>query len=111
MNIDEEIGLPAHLLDHDYFRSVVYDNNPIEELTDEDEEEPVLGDEEVLEDEEEDPVENVVPVTYRLIPGIHHGSRVYVDNVGFKYYKREAKANRIYLVCEWQKSRVHEYCP
>ncbi|XP_060868551.1 uncharacterized protein LOC132943527 [Metopolophium dirhodum] len=105
VNTEEEIGLPAHLLDHDYFRPVVYENNPIEELTDEDEEERVL------EDEEEDPVENVVPVTYRLIPGIHHGSRVCVNNLGFKYYKREATANRIYLVCERQKSGLYEYCP
>ncbi|XP_029345894.1 uncharacterized protein LOC100570441 [Acyrthosiphon pisum] len=26
------------------------------------------------------------------------------------YYKREATANRIYLVCERQKSKLHEYC-
>lgn len=85
-----------HLLDHDYFRPVVYENIPIEELMDE--------------DEEKDPEENV-PITYRQIPGIHHGSRVYVDNLGFKYYKREARVNRIYLVCERQKSRLYEYCP
>jgi len=44
-NIEEEV---SHLLDHDYFRPVVYENNPIEELTNEDEEERVLEDEEVL---------------------------------------------------------------
>jgi len=47
MNIEEEVGLPAHLLDHDYFCPVVYENNPIEELMDEDEEERVFEDEEV----------------------------------------------------------------
>jgi len=45
-----------------------------------------------------------------LIPGIHHGSRVHVDNLGFKYYKREARVNRIYLECERQKSQLHDYC-
>jgi len=121
MNIEEEVGLPAHLLDHDYFRPVVYENNPnedeeVEVLENERVpavEDEVLEGEEVLE-EEEDPEENAlnqVPVTYRLIPGVHHGSRVYVDNLGFKYYKREARVNRIYLVCERQKSRLHNYCP
>ena len=71
--IEEEVGLSAHLLHYDYFRPVVYENNPIEELTDE------YVEERLLQDEEEDRVKNVVPVTYRLIPGIHHGSRVYVD--------------------------------
>ncbi|XP_050056401.1 uncharacterized protein LOC126549940 isoform X2 [Aphis gossypii] len=56
----EEVGLPAHLLDHDYFRPVVYENNPNEELTDEEvevlENERVPADEEVL--EEEDPEDN-----------------------------------------------------
>ncbi|XP_025205737.1 uncharacterized protein LOC112602037 [Melanaphis sacchari] len=110
MNIEEEIGLPVHLLDHDYFRPVVYENNPIEEL---DEVEQGVIEEEVLEDEdlvEENPL-NQVPLTYRMIPGVHHGSRIYVDNLGFKFYKREATINRVYLVCERQKSRYHEYCP
>lgn len=93
MNIEEEIGLPVHLLDHNYFRPVVYENNPNEELTDEEKRVPVLE-----EDLEENALNQVplVPVTYRLIPGIHHGSRIYVDNLGFKYYKREARVNRIY---------------
>jgi len=103
--IEEEVGLSAHLVHHDYFRPVVYENNPIEELTDKYEEERLL------EDEEEDLVKNVVPVTNRLIPGIHHGSKVYVDNLGFKYYKSEATANHIYLVCERQKNRLLEDNP
>ncbi|KAL5237322.1 hypothetical protein ACI65C_004732 [Semiaphis heraclei] len=30
MNIEEEVRLSAHLLDHDYFHPVVYKNNPNE---------------------------------------------------------------------------------
>jgi hypothetical protein len=102
MNIEEEIVLPVHLLDHDYFRPVVYENNLNEELTD---------DEDSAEEVPEENALNQVPVTYRIIPGVHHGSRVYVDNLGFKYYKRETRVNRIYLVCERQKSRLYEFCP
>ncbi|KAL5237323.1 hypothetical protein ACI65C_004736 [Semiaphis heraclei] len=114
MNIEEEVGLSAHLLDHDYFHPVVYMNNPNEyEEIEVLENERIPADEEVLE-EEEDPEENAlnqVPATYRLIPGVHHGSRVYIDNLGFKYYKREIRVNPIYLVCERQKSQLHDYCP
>jgi len=41
--IEEEVGLPAHLLNHDYFRQIFYENNPNEELSDENEEVEVLG--------------------------------------------------------------------
>jgi len=39
MNIEEEIVLPVHLLDHDYFRPVAYEDNPNDEFTDDEERE------------------------------------------------------------------------
>lgn len=111
-NLNEEHNaLPYHLVDHDYVRPVNEDN-PNEDLINEDED--VIVDEEVPEDNEVlegEIIVNEVPETYTLIPGVHHGSRVYVDNVGFKYYKREERGNRIYLVCERQKSELHDFCP
>jgi len=91
MNIEEEIVLPVNLLDHDYFRPVVYENNPNEDLVDD--EEAIVNENSAEEVPEENVLNQVplipqIPVTYRVIPGVHHGSRIYVYNLGFKYYKR-----------------------
>lgn len=51
-----------------------------------------------------------VPESYTIIPGIRHGTKIYVDNLGFKYYKRETRNTNIYLVCERQKNG-HAFCP
>ncbi|KAE9524085.1 hypothetical protein AGLY_015450 [Aphis glycines] len=105
---------PSHLLDYGYFSPVVYENSPNEGLTDD--EEAIVDDDSAEEVPEENvlnqvPLISQIPVTYRVILGVHHGSRIYIDNLGFKYYKREARVNRIYLVCERQKNRFYEFCP
>lgn len=28
------------------------------------------------------------PKTYKVVPGVQRNSNIYMDNVGFKYYKR-----------------------
>ncbi|CAI6357035.1 unnamed protein product [Macrosiphum euphorbiae] len=109
MDNEEVFALPDHLVDHDYFLPVVYEDDHIlreEEVEELVEEEEV---EELDEEEEEEPIVRVSE-TYRLIPGVHNRSRIYVDNLGFKYYKRETKGQRVYLVCERQKQR-NQYCP
>lgn len=106
MNNQEIIALPDHLVDHDYFLPVVYEDDHIVH------EEEVVEEVEVLEEEEEEEEEQIVGVseTYTLIPGVHNRSRIYVDNLGFKYYKRQVRGHRVYLVCERQKKR-NQYCP
>jgi len=71
-NNDEVIGLSNHLLDHVYFRSVVYENKPnkVEELLDIEEEELEYEKEEEEVVPEENPIYQV-PETYRVIPDIH----------------------------------------
>ncbi|CAI6343719.1 unnamed protein product [Macrosiphum euphorbiae] len=73
-------------------------------------EEEVVKEVEVLEEGEEE--EQIVGVseTYTLIYGVHNRSRIYMDNLGFKYYKRQVRGHRVYLVCERQKKR-NQYCP
>lgn len=46
---------------------------------------------------------NSLPETYTIIPGVQYKSKIYVDNLGYKYYKRSTHANRVYLVCDRQK--------
>ncbi|XP_060858630.1 uncharacterized protein LOC132935997 [Metopolophium dirhodum] len=104
MNNKEIIALRDHLVDHDYFLPVVYeDDHKVHE-------EEVFEEVEVLEEEEEE--EQIVGVseTYTLIPGVHNRSRINVHNLGFKYYKRHVRGHRVYLVCERQKKR-NQYCP
>lgn len=86
MNNEREVDLPDHLLDQAYYRPVVYENNP-EEVPDR-----VIVHEAVISEEE-----NFigVPVSYQKIPGIQHGTSFFVDNLDFKFYKREAKAGRM----------------
>lgn len=96
MNNEEIIALPNHLVDHDYFLPVVYEDDHIvheEEVAEEVEE---LEEEEEVE-EEEQIVEVGVSETYSLIPGVHNRSRIYIDNLGFKYYKRQTVRNRVYV--------------
>ncbi|CAH1715825.1 unnamed protein product [Aphis gossypii] len=48
--------------------------------------------------------------TYRTIPGIRLNSKFYVDNFGYKYYKKKLLINRITLVCERQKNPNRPIC-
>lgn len=38
------------------------------------------------------------PKTYQLISGIHKESIIYVDNLGFHYYKRETRRDCEYVI-------------
>ncbi|CAI6365600.1 unnamed protein product [Macrosiphum euphorbiae] len=48
--------------------------------------------------------------TYTTLPGVRLKSLVYMDNLGYRYYKNNSRNNKIYLVCENQKNRT-EFCP
>ncbi|CAH1723103.1 unnamed protein product [Aphis gossypii] len=48
--------------------------------------------------------------TYRTISGIRLNSKFFVDNFGYKYYKKKLLINRITLVCERQKNPNRPIC-
>lgn len=88
MDNEEIISLPDHLLEHNYSLPHVCENIQVDELVEE------------IEVEEENETEIIVvglSETYTLIPGVHNKSRIYIDNLGFKYYKREIRGNRVYV--------------
>jgi len=88
---------------------VEVDGEPVEvdEEPGEVEGEPMGVDGEPIEEDEEPPIADVVvnevPQTYITLPGIRRNSTIYVDNLKYKYYKREFLINTISLVCERQK--------
>ncbi|KAL4098120.1 hypothetical protein QTP88_022785 [Uroleucon formosanum] len=49
---------------------------------------------------------------YTTLPGVRLKSLVYMDNLGYRYYKNNSRNNKVqvYLVCENQKNRA-EFCP
>ncbi|KAL4096887.1 hypothetical protein QTP88_021762 [Uroleucon formosanum] len=47
---------------------------------------------------------------YTTLPGVRLKSLVYMDNLGYKYYKNNGRNNKVYLVCENEKNRA-EFCP
>jgi len=125
---DEEVGVPdvtVILQDHDYIQQM-----PFVEIGPQHEEEDGEADEEQEHEiprepqEEEEPVEEeedvavvadvivggAPPETYRTLPRIRRNSTIYVDNLKFKYYKRELLVNTISLICERQKNCRHPMC-
>lgn len=89
MNREKIIALPHNLADHDDLLPVVYEEGH------EVREEEVV--EEVEELEGEQIIEVAVSETYTLIPGVHKGSRIYVDILEFEYYKRQVGGHRVYV--------------
>ncbi|VVC39757.1 Hypothetical protein CINCED_3A008936 [Cinara cedri] len=49
-------------------------------------------------------------VSYTKLSGIQLNFIVYMDNLGYIYYKNISRDNKIYLVCQNQKSR-NVFCP
>ncbi|XP_060878644.1 uncharacterized protein LOC132951000 [Metopolophium dirhodum] len=135
---EEEVGVPdiaVILQDHDYIQQMpLVEIGPHHEEEDgeahevdmreeedeipgeaQEQEVPVEGDEEPLVEEDIAVVADVIvggvpPETYRTLPGIRRNSTIYVDNLKYKYYKREILVNTISLVCERQKNRRHPMC-
>jgi hypothetical protein len=105
MNQFNEIVVPAHLRDHDYVGPVNYQLEEEEEI-----DVPYYLNEHNYANQRENEVEVEQPETYRRVPGVHRNSTIYVDNVGYKYYKREALINTISLVCERKPPRMHHRC-
>ncbi|KAL5237348.1 hypothetical protein ACI65C_004758 [Semiaphis heraclei] len=59
--------------------------------------------------------ENEVPVeqnpeTYEIIPGVQFGSKVHVDNLNYKYYKKSTVRTRLYLVCHRKNNNDWPFC-
>jgi len=61
-------------------------------------------------DEEQEFVIDAEPRIYRTIPGIRLNSKFYVDNLGYKYYRKKLLVNRISIICERRKYRRGHMC-
>lgn len=118
---EEVVGVPNFFLhDHNYIAQMPFiqigqeegngaaQDEIIEEENDEDEEGPV----------QEGPIRegaaaDVVvrePETFRALPGVQLNSKFYVDNLGYKYYKKKLLISTISLVCERQRNPSHPRC-
>lgn len=119
MNHNNQIDVPTHLWDHDYVGTA----NHIDEkgkvvgilghLKDHNyTHQPLVFEIDNLHENERVAREVLFkqPETYRRVPGVQRNSTIYVDNVGFKYYKREALINTISLVCVRQKNPCRSKC-
>lgn len=113
-----------HLDDHGYALPAIHQDAVADEVDDV----PVVADEvddvpvpDVADQRDDVPVvpgeEFPVPVvgldiveTYTLLPGIRRNSKIYVDNLGYKYYKKKVLVNRLALICERKKNPSRPMC-
>jgi hypothetical protein len=85
--MEEHIAIRNHLMDHNYILLDGFENNVEEVGVSSDEDFEVIA----------------VPEIYQIIPGVQNRTRIYVDNLGFKFYKRYARSNRVFLIWGRQK--------
>lgn len=67
----------------------------------------------VVAPDEEFPVPVVgldVVETYTVLPGIRRNSKIYVDNLGYKYYQKKVLVNTLALICERQRNPSRPMC-
>ncbi|XP_015376349.1 PREDICTED: uncharacterized protein LOC107170687, partial [Diuraphis noxia] len=50
------------------------------------------------------------PRVYRILPGVQRNTKIYVDDLGYKYYKKKLLVNKITLICERQRNRSRPMC-
>lgn len=75
------------------------DDNPVPVVPDEEFPVPVVG----LD------IERHVE-TYTMLPGVRRNSKIYVDNLGYKYYQKKVLVNRLALICERQRNPSRPMC-
>ncbi|CAI6371190.1 unnamed protein product [Macrosiphum euphorbiae] len=103
------------LLDHDYLLSNNEDYIDLEIVVDEEDEDLDV----IVQEEEDDSDDNADEnndiqrqraETFIVLPGVRLNSKVFMDNIKYRYYKNGARNNKTYLICENQKN-VAEFCP
>ncbi|XP_050060104.1 uncharacterized protein LOC114132321 isoform X2 [Aphis gossypii] len=64
------------------------------------------------EDVKDKPEEAIVdiPTIYTILPGIQRNTKIYVDNFGYKYYKKKNHINTITLICDRQRNPSKPIC-
>ncbi|XP_029347961.1 uncharacterized protein LOC107885321 [Acyrthosiphon pisum] len=122
--LEGQIAIEKHLIEHNYnapisFKSyyVIFNISLVEDNSD------IESDADVIIEDGDDEDENIEPNsnydaenmqlnrTYTCIPGVHDKSNIYIDNFQYKYYKKSAVRNKMYLICEKQRNKkVNEYC-
>lgn len=88
---EERIDVPYPFVDHNY-------TIPVIKLDDDDDE--AVPDEVIANK----------PIKYRILPGIQRNSKIYVDDFGYKYYKKKLLINKIALICERQRNPCRRKC-
>jgi len=111
----EEINVSNLIIDHDYALPVSTPvpciDEDVKDIKDESEEAtmpvPYIG-----EDVKDKPEEAIVdePTIYTILPGIQHNTKIYVDNLGYKYYKKKNHINTITLICDRQRNPSKPIC-
>ncbi|XP_025205699.1 uncharacterized protein LOC112602003 [Melanaphis sacchari] len=99
--IDHNYAL-NHIIDHDYTTQVttlILKNDDNDAATD-------IADNDAAADEVHDPE----PTIYRTLPGIQRNTKIYVDNLGYKYYKKKFLVDTITLICERQRNPSRPLC-
>ncbi|KAE9538825.1 hypothetical protein AGLY_005407 [Aphis glycines] len=129
----EEINVSNLIIDHDYALPVITPVPCIEEdvkdIKDKPEEAtmqvPHIGEDvkdkpeeatmpvpHIGEDVKDKPEEAIVdiPTIYTILPGIQRNTKIYVDNLGYKYYKKKNHINTITLICDRQRNPSKPIC-
>lgn len=129
----EEINVSNLIIDHDYALPVItpvpYIGEDVQDIKDKPEEAtmpvPYIGEDVNGESEEaimsvpcigvdvkDKPEEAIVdkPTFYTVLPGIQRNTKIYVDNLGYKYYKKKLHINTITLICDRQRNPSKPIC-
>ncbi|CAI6351644.1 unnamed protein product [Macrosiphum euphorbiae] len=98
-----------HLIDHNYIQHVEERIDVPYPFVDHNYTIPVIK----IEDDDEDVPDEVIankPIIYRILPGIQRNTKIYVDDFGYKYYKKKLLVNKVTLICERQRNPSRRMC-
>ncbi|XP_060849497.1 uncharacterized protein LOC132928683 isoform X1 [Rhopalosiphum padi] len=113
-NLNSYINMDSqsqHLIDHNYIQNFKEEINVSNHIVDHDYALPVIMS--VSDNDDKDVPDDVIvekPKNYRILPGIQRNTKIYVDNLGYKYYKKKLLVNTITLICERQRSPSRPIC-
>lgn len=115
-----------HLDDHGYALPAVYQDLVADEVDDvpdqvgdvpvapdQGDDAPIVPDQVDVVPDEEFPVPVIgldIVETYTMLPGIRRNTKIYVDNLGYKYYQKKVLTHRLSLICERQKNPSRPMC-
>jgi len=105
LHIEKEIEFPYQIVDHDYALPIIKKEDYDEDILDED-----VPDEDVPDKYVPDKIIVNEPKVYRILPGVQRNTKIYLDDIGYKYYKKKLLISKITLICERQRNRSRPMC-